>query len=103
MVVICTQYTLDDRIVYTTSCERCSSVIGELDAEEVLALSTGRYGKVLCFECESVSCKACQKELTDDERSLGIGVCWFCQCEFADNQNITRTEAVQRIRDGALV
>jgi hypothetical protein len=80
MLVYAQQFTLDDRVVYMTSCERCGAVIGELDAGEVAGLATGRYGKVLCYECEDLSCPICQKELYS--RDAGAlrenGTCWFC-------------------------
>lgn len=79
MLVYAQQFTLDDRTVYVTCCERCSAIVGELDKGEIQAVSTGKYGKVLCFDCEQKSCEVCQNELSERDQKGGQSVCWFCR------------------------
>lgn len=72
-----------DKMVMAVPCERCGAIIGDLAIDEVCALLSGKYGKVLCFDCEESSCSNCQKELVqqDDNSVLDNGVCWFCAQE----------------------
>lgn len=93
MVVYFQQFRISDKVVYTTACQRCGSVIGDLSGDEVAALSTGKFGPVLCFDCEVNSCAICHKELTEREWSeelpcgYGDGVmCWFCYQEFLQGE-----------------
>jgi len=82
MVVYCQSYEIEPgRVVHSTACERCGAIIGNLDYSEVVALSTGKYGPVLCFECEEKSCPSCQKELTGPDKYTmdNYGVCWYCK------------------------
>lgn len=69
-----------NRIIMAVPCERCGSIVGDLDVDEVVALMTGKYGKVLCFDCEERSCSCCQKELVAaDAYTVEMdGVCWYC-------------------------
>lgn len=72
-----------DRLIMSVPCGRCGAIIGDLAVDEVKALLSGRYGKVLCFDCEERSCPRCQKELsTADGYTIEMdGVCWFCANE----------------------
>lgn len=85
MSIILGDYRMQgDRIIMSVPCERCSTIVGDLGPDEVVALLSGKYGRVLCFDCEEESCPSCQKELTlADKRELEVngGVCWFCQEE----------------------
>lgn len=85
LVVLYAEYReVGDRLVATTACHRCGTIVGDLSVDEVMALSTGKYGPVLCFECEDKSCHRCHKELTPREVEMnsideeGFLICWFC-------------------------
>lgn len=80
-IVYCEARVEGDRIVYTATCVRCSSVIGDLDKGELMAMVSGEYGSVLCFDCEERSCPVCKKEVTagDVGSMQRNGVCWFCE------------------------
>jgi hypothetical protein len=97
MVVYAEYREVGDRLVATTACQRCSTVIGELSIDEVSALSTGRYGPVLCFDCEEESCVICQKELTLNETITLRTICWFCYHEQLEEQPLEAVKIPKRL------
>lgn len=83
MVVYATQEVIGGKSVFEVNCERCGDVIGILSGDEVLAVSTGKYGQLLCPKCDDSACPACKQALVgrDEEYMQNFGVCWFCYCD----------------------
>lgn len=79
-----------DKVIFQSRCSVCNEPADELSGQEVSALVTGKWGPVLCKNCQDNTCPTCGFTMIGTRAITylkEVGECYFCRVEREEKSN----------------